>query len=369
MPGLLRVWLTVIALALSYVAANATILSDDFKLEKLEHGRKASANADYRRGHTAFKRGKVFKAIEWFRKAADAGDVKAQTNLGILYLFGYSLLEDGAQIENSDTLALKYLGMAAEQGDAAAYHRIGYMHDPQVGGNADPVSMEEAIKWYRKAAELGYAPAKEDLAGIFTSDMAWNLEEALKWTEWKAAYKGDAEAQYFLASLYWRASNFEEGVGKSGASVEHLVTALKWLTIVRANTDKALVKALEGENSYLFDSIVKEMKDPKIGEARILARTCMDSNFKNCKTPGPGPGEGDLATGDWHAVAGAFKTKGEAYVRKKSLGSGWIVMNTSECPNFTKGYWIATAGPFTKDEAKAYALKAHKHGAYAKSCH
>ena len=88
MDGFLRVWLILIALAFSGITANATILSDDFKLEKLEHGRKASANADYRRGHKAFKRGKVLKAIEWFRKAADAGDVKAQTNLGILYLTG-----------------------------------------------------------------------------------------------------------------------------------------------------------------------------------------------------------------------------------------------------------------------------------------
>ncbi len=372
MPRFLRVWLSLIVLALSVSSAIASLMSPDFKLEELEHGVKASANADYQRGHTAFNKGDVLKAIEWFRKAADVGDVKAQTNLGILYLFGDTLLKDGEDMTaNSDELALKYFNMAAKQGDGAAYHRIGYMHDPLIGARVKPISTEEAIKWYRKAAALRYEPAKEDLYGIYTSDGGFNLEEALKWTDWKAAYEGDTEAQYDLAVLYWRGSSLDETLKENEFNTEHQITALKWIIIVQKNPDKEIVKELLGDQPNMYDTILQDMKNPDIYKAVMLARACVDSKFKNCKTPGPGSGDGSktMPAGDWHAVAGAFKKRDQAQARADKLGAVWSVMNTSECPNFTNGYWIAATGPVSKKEAKIHAKAARKHKAYAKACH
>ena len=73
--------------------------------------------------------------------------------------------------------------------------------------------------------------------------------------------------------------------------------------------------------------------------------------------------------GDWYAIAGSFRKRGEAEARQRALGFGWTVMNTAQCPNFGNGYWIATAGPFSKQKAQAYSGGAGHFGAYVKTCH
>jgi hypothetical protein len=70
--------------------------------------------------------------------------------------------------------------------------------------------------------------------------------------------------------------------------------------------------------------------------------------------------------GDWYAIAAATRDRGEAQKKANGLGAGWFVMNTDRCPNFTKGYWIATAGPVAKRAAEDRAKAA---GGYIKSCH
>jgi len=73
--------------------------------------------------------------------------------------------------------------------------------------------------------------------------------------------------------------------------------------------------------------------------------------------------------GDWYAIAGSFRIQGEARTRVNQLGSPWRVLHTSQCPNMTPGYWIATAGGFHKGQAQGYAHSARRFGAYAKRCH
>ncbi len=83
--------------------------------------------------------------------------------------------------------------------------------------------------------------------------------------------------------------------------------------------------------------------------------------------PAPAPQPGG---GDWYAIAGSFGKQGQAQARVGQLGGGaWFIMNTRQCPNFRNGYWIATAGPFAKGQAQAFAAQAGRFGAYVKSCH
>lgn len=81
--------------------------------------------------------------------------------------------------------------------------------------------------------------------------------------------------------------------------------------------------------------------------------------------PAASPG---TTNGDWYAIAGSFKQRYQAEARANQLGFAWTVINTSECPNFARGYWIATAGPFSQAEAQSYADDAQQ-GAYVKRCH
>ena len=78
--------------------------------------------------------------------------------------------------------------------------------------------------------------------------------------------------------------------------------------------------------------------------------------------PAPQP-----AGGDWYAIGGSFKSRGEAQGRANRFGPGWVVMNTNTCPNMTNGYWIAAAGPFDKSTAQLYINESGS--GYLKTCH
>ena len=78
----------------------------------------------------------------------------------------------------------------------------------------------EAVKWYRKAAEQGYAIAQTDLADMYVigKGVSQDDSEAVKWYR-KAAEQGYAIAQFNLAKRY----HFGEGVPKDASE------AVKWL--------------------------------------------------------------------------------------------------------------------------------------------
>ena len=84
--------------------------------------------------------------------------------------------------------------------------------------------------------------------------------------------------------------------------------------------------------------------------------------------PVPQPQPGGNA-GDWYAIAISATTRNAAQQRANTLGPGWFVMNTRDCPNFRNGYWVATAGGFSKATAQLYVDQARRFKAYKKTCH
>lgn len=80
-------------------------------------------------------------------------DAAAQFNIGTMYYFGY-----GVDIDKPK--AIKWYRKAAELGDAQAQFNLGVMYDNGEGVAPDKT---EAVKWYRKAAEQGLAAAQEQL--------------------------------------------------------------------------------------------------------------------------------------------------------------------------------------------------------------
>jgi hypothetical protein len=88
-----------------------------------------------------------------------------------------------------------------------------------------------------------------------------------------------------------------------------------------------------------------------------------DNRSRQCIKQNAGPAP---SGGDWYAIAISTTSQSEARRKADSLGFGWNVMNTRDCPNFRNGYWIATAGPLSKREAQAYASASR--GAYVKTC-
>jgi tetratricopeptide (TPR) repeat protein len=101
-----------------------------------------------------------------------------------------------AALDPAAQRAMDDLRENAEAGDPAAQWRLGTKYDSGVGVPRDGA---EAEKWYRRAAESGYAKAQNSLGSAYQADRRYS--EAVGWYQ-KAADQGDALALNNLAYMY-----------------------------------------------------------------------------------------------------------------------------------------------------------------------
>ncbi len=117
------------------------------------------------------------KAVEWFTKAAEQGLADAQLNLGLCYEYGFcDGTNDGNEVDiiqawnainekmnANNEKAFEWYKKAAEQGNVDAQFKLGeYYRD----GKGVVQDLEKAVEWFTKAAEQGHAKAKENLEKI-----------------------------------------------------------------------------------------------------------------------------------------------------------------------------------------------------------
>lgn len=145
--------------------------------------------------------------IEWYRKAAENGNAKAQHHLGEYYSYGP---------ERNKSESLMWYRKAAEQGYADAQLMLSCCY-----ADGDGVEMDEtvAVMWCRKAAEQGYAHAQIQLGKFYASGCGVEQDEteAVKWYR-NAAEQGCADAQYILGRCY----AFGHGVEKDSMEAMRL---------------------------------------------------------------------------------------------------------------------------------------------------
>ena len=136
------------------------------------------------------------EALRWYRKAADQGDATAQGNLGWMYSVGCGgLPKDEAE-------AVRWYRKAAEQGGAEGQNNLGAMY--KVGAGGLPKDEAEALRLFRKAAEQGYAEGQANLGIMYEhgqGGLPKDEAEAVRWYR-KAAEQGQAIAQSNLALMY-----------------------------------------------------------------------------------------------------------------------------------------------------------------------
>ncbi len=96
--------------------------------------------------------------------------------------------------------AVDFFRKAAEQGLATAQFNLGVCYDYGKGVSQD---YNEAVKWYRKAAEQGHASAQCSLGFCYNygQGVPQDYNEAIKWYK-KAAEQGHAYAQNNLGACY-----------------------------------------------------------------------------------------------------------------------------------------------------------------------
>ena len=116
----------------------------------------------------------------------------AQNSLGYMYDKGNGVKQDCAE-------AVKWFRRAAEQGYAKAQANLGNMYDKGEGLKQDHT---EAVKWYRLSVKQRFATAQNNLGIMYTNGKAvsQDVAEALKW--WQlAAEQGHNDARTNLNTL------------------------------------------------------------------------------------------------------------------------------------------------------------------------
>ena len=116
-----------------------------------------------------------------------------------LYILGKKYYY-GKGVYRSYEEAVKWYRKAADRGDARAQFMLGYCYDK---GNGVPQSNEEAVKWYRKSADQGNAMAQNNLGVCYETGngVPQSNEEAVKWYR-KSADQGHAYGQFMLGACY-----------------------------------------------------------------------------------------------------------------------------------------------------------------------
>lgn len=212
----------------------------DSNLKRIDaDGAAAFKQKNYELAHTKFK-----LAENKFRRQSLTGDAHAQYMLGTMYYMSLldTQLSVGAWDEvnteaERNTEAAKWFRLAANQGHAEAQYNLGVMYKK---GYGVPQNKTEALKWIRLSANQGYAEAQSDLGEmyyfdnvkLFNSSGIYNPEsipaqvvpqsytESAKWFR-LAANQGYAHAQYMLGSMYL------DGLGVS----KSYTTAVKWFRL------------------------------------------------------------------------------------------------------------------------------------------
>ena len=130
-------------------------------------------------------------------------------------------------------------------------------------GRGVPEDDVEAVKWFRKAAEQGYAVAQTMLGLMYYrgDGVPKDDAEAVKWFR-KAAEQGYAKAQYNLGLMYYRG----DGVPKDEAE------AVKWFNLAAATGSEKSAKSR--------DILAKRMTKEQIAEGQKLSREWLERKAK-----------------------------------------------------------------------------------------
>jgi TPR repeat protein len=159
----------------------------------------------------------MMQARDWFIKAAEQGDAKAQWNLALMLISGTEGVKK--DLKKAFTLCQQ----SALQGFVPAQASLGILY-------ARMKKPDKAVEWWRVAAEQGDPEAQFNLAVALSKGLGVVQDSALA-VAWlaRAAEQGVANAQSKLGLLY------ATGDGVAMDPVE----AHKWFVIASQNGDKA----------------------------------------------------------------------------------------------------------------------------------
>ena len=155
------------------------------------------------------------KALEWYEKAAKAGQAEGYYNAGVCYEIGMGATADTAK-------ALQNYQQAADMGLALAMYKLSSIFISGTGAARDA---SRGITYLEKAMDAGFAAAANDLGAMYLSGLLGQKKDEKKALSlfMKAAELGSLEAVRSVAGMH------KDGAGtKADPAV-----AYQWYSIAR----------------------------------------------------------------------------------------------------------------------------------------
>ena len=193
--------------------------------------------------------------IAELRSNAEQGDAVAQYRLGYLYADGQGVAQDYFETR-------KWWLKAAAQGHAVAQYRLGVLYADGQGGTQDYV---EARNWFLKAALQGNADAQVAIGSLYylgKDDIAQDFVEFYAWFL-KAAEQGDARAQFGLGNLY----------SHGEVVAQDYTMAYVWLNLAASQRDTNLIETKVAINmaADARDAVAAKLDAALLAEAQKLS--------------------------------------------------------------------------------------------------
>ena len=134
---------------------------------------------------------------ETFNVRGQGGKLK---EIDILFNMDHPDSLTNVDIEEDEEEAVKWYRKAAERGYAAAQYNLGFMYD---NGRGVAQDYTKAVEWYTKSAEQGHARAQFNLGLKYANGqgVAQDYTKAVYWYT-KSAEQGNAIAQVNLGNIY-----------------------------------------------------------------------------------------------------------------------------------------------------------------------
>ena len=225
------------------------------------------------------------------RAAALKGDPTAAYEVGVRFAEGKGLPQNLEE-------AAKWYDRAAQAGIIPAVFRLGTLYEKGMGVKKDP---DTARRYYQQAAERGNAKAMHNLA-VLDADGGGkgpNYKSASSWFR-KAADRGVADSQFNLGILYARGIGVEQNLAES----------FKWFSLAAAQGD--------ADAGHKRDDIAKRLDAQSLAAAKLAIQTF---------TPEPQPDDAinvAAPAGGWDAApaaAAAPKPAAKPAAAKRAAGT------------------------------------------------
>lgn len=190
---------------------------------------------------------------------ANQNDAKACYNLGLMY-------QDGDGVTKSMDEAVKWYSKAAGLNfKEAQYTLASLVFQRQI----QSISYPQAVAYYEQAAKQGHVKSQLNLGMLYLRGevIAQDMPAAVQWLS-MAASNNNSEAQGYLAELY-----------QQGAGVEQdTVKAAMWLMLATQNEDKHLLN----RHTKMLNYLVAQMTDDQKASAKQLASLCKNQQLQGC---------------------------------------------------------------------------------------